>query len=135
MLQDIELPYQLVPPNNHRRNLSERSTQTHKNHLMSGISGAHPDFPLILWDTFIKQAKITINWLCASRINSKLSACAQLFGIFNYDATPLALPGCKFIVYKNLMRKALGICIVAMLSTPRLQCNAADAVKFMSLKD
>ena len=74
MLQDIELPYQLVPPDNHRRNLSERDIQTYNNHLVSGISGTHPDFPLILWDTFIKQENITINLLRTSRINPKLSA-------------------------------------------------------------
>ena len=65
---------------------------------MSGISGAHLDFPLVLWDPFVKQANTRINLLGVSRINPKLLACAQLFGTFNYDATLLAPPWYKYVV-------------------------------------
>ena len=101
MLRDVKLPYHLVPPDNHRRNLSKRGMQACKNHLMFGISSAHPYFPLMLWDIFVKRANTTINLLRNSRINSKLSARAQLFGTFNYDTNPLDTPGCKCIVDEN----------------------------------
>ena len=37
----------------------------------------------------------------ASRLNSRLSAYTQLEGSFNFDATPLAPPGCKVIIHEK----------------------------------
>ena len=76
----MELPYQLVPPYNHRRNMSERGIKRYKNHFICRISGADPEFPLILLDTFAKQVNITINLLRNSKINPKLSAHALFWG-------------------------------------------------------
>ena len=101
MLQNMELSYQLVPPDNYRHKISERGMKTCKNNFMSEISGADPELPLILWDTFVKQENTTINLLRKSRINTKLSACAQYFGTFNYDANPLAPSGCKCIFHEK----------------------------------
>ena len=45
-----------------------------------------------------------------SRINPKLSAYAQLFGQFDYNATPLAPPGCKCIIHdKPTARKSWAV--------------------------
>ena len=63
MLKYQGLTVQLVLPCHHRQNLAEYAIQTHKNHLMAGISGADPSFPMKIWDTFILQEKITINLL------------------------------------------------------------------------
>jgi hypothetical protein len=35
-----------------------------------------------------------------SRINQKLSAYAQLFGILDYNRTPIAPPGCEIIAFQ-----------------------------------
>ena len=133
----MELPYQLVPPYNHRRNLSERGIQTYKNHFMSGISGAGPDFPLILWDTFVKQEHITINLMHNSRMNPKLSAHAHLFGTFNYDATTIALTGCKCIFHeKPSVRGTWSVhSLNAFYTTPVMQhyrCYVVHATKTLA---
>jgi hypothetical protein len=43
---DVE--YQLVPPHCHRRNASERTIHTFKEHFFSGLASVDPDFPLHL---------------------------------------------------------------------------------------
>ena len=48
LLEQQGLKVQLVPPHNHRQNLAERAIQTYKNHLIAGLSGADPSFPLSL---------------------------------------------------------------------------------------
>jgi hypothetical protein len=55
-----------------------------------------------LWCCLVRQAKITLNLLRASRLNPRLSAYAQLSGAFNYNATPLAQPGIKCIIHEKL---------------------------------
>ena len=61
--EKLQLKVQLAPPHNHRQNLAERAIQICKNHFIAGLSGADPSFPIILWDTLIPQANITINLL------------------------------------------------------------------------
>ena len=43
------MTYQLVPPDDHRRNLAERAIQTWKNHFFSVLSGTASTFLLHLW--------------------------------------------------------------------------------------
>ena len=83
------------------KNAAERAIRAYKNYLMPGLSGTYPSFTVILWETLIPQAKITINLLRNSRANTKLSACAQIFGQFDCNKTPLAPPGCKWVLHKN----------------------------------
>ena len=61
------------------------------------MSSTHPDFPLSQWCKIFEQDKITLNLLCPSRINTKLSAYAQFFGAFNYQKKPLPPPGMKVL--------------------------------------
>jgi hypothetical protein len=87
------------PPHLHRRNAAERAIRTFKNHFIAGLCTTNPDFPLHLWDRLLPQALITLNLLCRSRINPKLSAHAQLHGAFDYKRTPLAPPGTRVLVH------------------------------------
>ena len=48
LLEQQNLKVQLVPPHNHRQNLAESAIQTCENHLIAGLSGASPSFPLLL---------------------------------------------------------------------------------------
>ena len=106
LLEEVGLKVQLVPPYEHRQNLVERAIQTYKNYFVASLSGTDPSFLLILWDSLIPQANITINLLRSLQINPKLLAYAQIFGQFDYNATPLAPPGCKCIVHdKPTVRK------------------------------
>ena len=49
----------------------------------------------------IQQAVISLNLLRASRINTKLSAYAQVFGQFSYNKTPIAPPGTHVLVHEK----------------------------------
>ena len=95
--QNIE--FQLTPASLHRRNAAERAIRTWKNHFIAGLSSVDPTFPLRLWCQLIPQSEISLNLLRQSRLNPKLSAYAQLFGLFDYNATPLGPPGCKVVVF------------------------------------
>jgi len=95
-----KITYQLVPPFSHRRNAAERAIRTWKNHFITGLCSVDPNFPMHLWDRLIPQSVITLNLLRASRRDPTISAYTALNGPFNYDATPLAPPGCKVIAFE-----------------------------------
>ena len=42
--------YQLVPPHDHRRNITKKAIQVFKAHFISILCGADKSFPLHLWD-------------------------------------------------------------------------------------
>ena len=58
-----------------------------------------PNFPLAEWDCLVTQANITLNLICASYSNPKLSSYARLKSNFNFQATPLAPPGTRVIAH------------------------------------
>ena len=43
------MTYQLVPPDDHRRNVAEKAIQTWKDHFIAALSGTANDFPLHIW--------------------------------------------------------------------------------------
>ena len=45
---DSGLTYQLVPPNDHRRNVAKKAIQTWKDHFIAELSGMPDNFPLHL---------------------------------------------------------------------------------------
>ena len=54
----------------------------------------------------IPQANITLNLLRVARVNPKLSAYIYIHGNFNFNATPMALPGTMVIVHTNPSKRA-----------------------------
>ena len=85
----------------HRRNSAERAIRTFKNHFIAGLCSVDKHFPLHLWDRLVPQAIISLNLLRGSRMNPKLSAYAQVFGAFDFNATPLAPPGIRVLVHEK----------------------------------
>ncbi len=65
---------QLVPPDNHRRNLAERAIQTFKNHFKAIIAGVDDSFPMKLWDKLLPQTVLTLNLLRQSNFALTVSA-------------------------------------------------------------
>ncbi|KAG7340278.1 hypothetical protein IV203_023821 [Nitzschia inconspicua] len=100
-MHDQNLDFQLVPPYLHRRNAAERAIRTFKNHFIAGLCSTDPAFPIHLWDRLLPHAELTLNLLRGSRLNPKLSAWAQLHGMFDYNRTPLAPPGCQVLVHEK----------------------------------
>ena len=98
--------FQRVPPHQHRRNAAERAIQTWKHHFIAGLASCDPSFPMKAWDLLIPQANITINLLRSSRRQPNLSAYHCLFGVYNFNRTPLAVPGTKALVHKTPDQRA-----------------------------
>ena len=92
----VRVSYDLAKP---RTNPAERAIQTFKNHFIVMLSGTDPEFPDNCWDLLISQANISLNLLRSSQVQPRLSACAMIHGNFNYNATPLAPPGCKIAIH------------------------------------
>ena len=92
-----KIKYHLVPPFSQRRNAAKRAIHTWKNHFITSLCSVDPLFPMHLWDRLTPQSVITLNILQPSRRNPNVSAYEALNGKINYDATPLAPPGCKVI--------------------------------------
>jgi hypothetical protein len=100
-MHEQQVDFQLAPPHVHCRNAAERAIRTFSNHFTSILCGTNPTFPLHLWDKLLPQCEMTLNLLRGSRINPKLSAYAQLHGAFDYNKTPLALPGTKVVIHEK----------------------------------
>lgn len=100
-MDSVQLPHQLVPPGNHRVNAAERAIRTLKNHLIAGLCSTDKNFPMHLWDRLLPQATLTLNLLRGSRVNPKLSAHAQVFGQYSYNAHPIAPPGTHILVHEK----------------------------------
>ena len=59
-IQDIMvtgMTYQLIPPDDHRRNIAEKTIQTWKYHFIAVCSGVSANFPMRLWFRLIPQAE------------------------------------------------------------------------------
>jgi hypothetical protein len=83
-IKDKGIDFQLASPNDHRLNPAERAIQTFKNHLIAILHGCDKRFPVWLWCQIIPQVVMTLNMLRRSRINPRLSAHTQIFGVFDY---------------------------------------------------
>mgnify|MGYP003846118773 CR=1 FL=1 len=81
---------QLVPPNNHRRNLAERAIQTFKNHFKAILAGVDDNFPMHLWDRLLPQTILTLNLLRQAHVTPTVSAYHYVHGPFDYNKMPLA---------------------------------------------
>ena len=93
--------YQLVPPNVHRRNAAERAIRTFKDHFLSILAGAAPNFPADRWDLLLPHAELTLNLLRSSNTQPTQSAWETLFGRFNFDATPMGPAGCRVLIHNK----------------------------------
>ena len=101
-----KIVFQLVPPDMHRRNAAEKAIRAWKNHFIAGLSSLDPAFPITEWDRLIFQAFVTLNLLRNARANTKLSSYAYLFGVFDFNKTPMAPPGTKVLVHSKPSKRA-----------------------------
>ena len=94
--------YQLAPPWCHRTNDVERSTQTGRHHLTSGIMTTDPSCLITEWDRLVKQDKLSLNMLRPSRVNPKSLVATWLEGLHSYNALPFAPPGWEIFCLEDL---------------------------------
>ena len=67
--EELGIKYQMVPPNNHRRNSSEWAICTFKAHFLSILTGIAPDFPKFLLDHLLPQREMRLNFLRQSTLD------------------------------------------------------------------
>ncbi len=96
---------QLVPPDNHRRNLAERAIQTFKNHFKAILAGVDNSFPMRLWDKLLPQTVLTFNLLRQSKIAPTVSAYQYIQGSFDYNKMTLAPMGCAVQLHESCERQ------------------------------
>ena len=82
------MTYQLVPPDDHHRNVTEQEIQTWKNHFVSVLSGTAWTFPLHLWCRVIPQAERQLLLIIHSNVNTHISSYAHVYGQHDYSAEP-----------------------------------------------
>jgi hypothetical protein len=91
---------QLVPPNVHRRrNAAERAIRTFKDHFLAILAGMAPSFPADRWDLLLLHAELTLNLIRPSP--TPVSAWGNLFGPYNFDATPIGPAGCRVLIHNK----------------------------------
>ena len=81
--------------------MAERTIQTYKNHLISGLFTCDSKFPAREWDRLLTQCNITINLLISARCNPSLSAHAAVHGNYDFNTTPMVSPVTKVVVHKK----------------------------------
>ena len=96
---------QLVPPDNHRRNLAERAIQTFKCHFKAVLAGVDDSFPMRLWDKLLPQTVLTLNLLRQANAAPTVSAYQYVRGAFDYNKMPLAPMGCAVQIYESRERR------------------------------
>ena len=99
-LHNYSVKFQPVPLHLHCTNAVECAIQTYKDHLVAGLISCNLNFSLHLWDRPIPHATLTLNLLCPSRLNPRLSAESQLSGAFDYNRTPLAPPVTRVVAHE-----------------------------------
>jgi hypothetical protein len=62
-MDEAGIDFQLAPPHCHRRNATERSIHTFKNHFIAGLCSTNRDFPLNLWDNLLPHCLLALNSL------------------------------------------------------------------------
>eukprot|EP00804_Cyclotella_cryptica_P028359 CCRYP_016427-RA/>CCRYP_016427-RA protein AED:0.05 eAED:0.03 QI:0/0/0/1/1/1/2/0/1237 len=99
------MTYQLVPPDDHRRNIAEKAIQTWKDHFVSTLSGTADNFPLHLWCQLIPQMERQLNLLRQSNNNPKISSYAHLYGHHDYNSHPFVPIGMEALVHDKPHRR------------------------------
>ena len=59
-----DMPFELVPPDDHCCNMVEKAIQTFKDHFIGVLSGCAPTFPLHLWCQLLPQVERQLLLLC-----------------------------------------------------------------------
>jgi hypothetical protein len=85
----------------HHVNAAKCAILRFKAHFISTLATTDSKFPLQLRDQLTPQVKSMLNMLCLSRVNPNISAYEAVHGPYNWNRFPLALPGCKAVVYKS----------------------------------
>ena len=82
------MTYQIVPPDDHCRNISEKLFNYGRNNFFAVLSGASSTLPLRLWCHAIPQAERQLLILYQSITNPNILSYAHLYDAHDYSSLP-----------------------------------------------
>ena len=91
----------ICPPNDHHTNQPEKAIDTRKCYFPAGINGLNPIITMHLWCCLLPWSTQTLKLLRRSWIKPRLPEKAHTNGAFDYNQTPMAPPGTKFLIHKT----------------------------------
>ena len=95
------MSYKLVPPDDHRRNISKKAIQTWKDHFIVVMSGTDKKIPLRLWCQLLPQIECQLCVLCQSNVYPHISSHTHLYGHHNYNTHPFVPIGMEALVHNK----------------------------------
>ena len=97
-----KMTYELVPPDEHRRNIAEKAIQTFKDHFIGVLSGCAKSMPMHLWCQLLPQVERQLLLLRQSRVNPGMSAYAHVYqGQHDYSKHPFVPIGMEAMVHEK----------------------------------
>jgi hypothetical protein len=96
-----DMTYELVPPDDHQRNMAEKAIQTFKDHFVGVLSGCVPTFPLHLWCQLLPQVERQLLLLQQLQLHPNLSAYAHVYGHHDYNKHPFVPIGMEALVHNK----------------------------------
>ena len=93
------MKYQLVPPNVHHRNITEKAIQTFRDHFVAFLCRTDVNFPEKLWCYIFRQAEHQLNLLQKARVKPEVSSFKILYSQHRYNTNPFAPLGCAVKIY------------------------------------
>ena len=82
------MTYQLELPDDHLRNIAEKSIQTWKEHFVGVMSGTAATLPTHLWCQAVPQVEHQLLLLRQANVHPAKSAYAYVYGPNDYNAEP-----------------------------------------------
>ena len=123
LLRKRAVTFQLVAPNNHRRNAAEREMRTAQNQCICTFRAADDRYPENALFRLLPQAEKTLNLVRRSRINTDVAAWVELHGhAHDWNAHPMAPPGCPVLIYESPEQRVT----MGDHGVPGFYINAAD---------
>ena len=101
LLQKIRILVQLAPPHSHRKDSAERAIRTFKNNFVSILASVDKNVLIYIWFRKVKKPEIKISLLITPRKNRWLSVNVKIFGILDFNATPMVPPGTKITAHEK----------------------------------
>ena len=96
------MTYELVPPEEHRRNIAEKAIQTFKDHFIGVLSGCAKSMPMHLWCQLLPQVERQLLLLRQSAVNPGMSAYAHVYqGQHDYNKHPFVPIGMEALVHEK----------------------------------
>ena len=99
------MTYQLVPPDDHRRNIAEKTIQTWKDNFISVCSTISSHFLMHLWCRLIPQAEKHLLFLRQTNINPIISSFAYLCDPHDYNLQPFVPIGMEAMIHNKPSRR------------------------------